>query len=303
MDLLLSGRTRKRGQVTKAVDDLSEATRELPDINEKIRSFEKGDEGGGGEALRKEHERRSLRSRENQFVDGIRTMYSSGIEAIDAVVQDLKQRFEDILDVDLAATPNREIIEKLRDAAQTAIETSERHLDGVKDVLTAAQTDLKTPEAQLSERQALQEKQYRELVDAYELERAKGEERTRFEQRHAELKSKEKKLNEKTALLDILTEERDALRTGLSDLRDERYRHRLAVAERLNEHLSPMIRVRVEQFGNMDEYRTLLTQSMKGSGLRYAAIVDRAVERIPPAELAALAWIPIGPVALTAFDQ
>jgi hypothetical protein len=49
-----------------------------------------------------------------------------------------------------------------------------------------------------------------------------------------------------------------------------------------------MIRVRVEQFGNMDEYRNLLTQSMKGSGLRYAAIVDRAVERIPPAELASL---------------
>jgi len=44
----------------------------------------------------------------------------------------------------------------------------------------------------------------------------------------------------------------------------------------------------VEQFGNMDEYRSLLTQSMKGSGLRYATIVDRAVERLPPAELAAL---------------
>jgi hypothetical protein len=60
------------------------------------------------------------------------------------------------------------------------------------------------------------------------------------------------------------------------------------VAERLNQQLQPMIRVRVEPFGNRDEYRHLLNQAMKGSGLRYATIVDRAVERVPPAELAAM---------------
>jgi hypothetical protein len=60
------------------------------------------------------------------------------------------------------------------------------------------------------------------------------------------------------------------------------------VAERLNRDLAPMIRVRIEQFGNMDEYRDLLNQSMKGSGMRYASLVDRAVDRIPPAELAAM---------------
>jgi hypothetical protein len=49
-----------------------------------------------------------------------------------------------------------------------------------------------------------------------------------------------------------------------------------------------MIHIGVEQFGNVEEYRALLVQSMKGSGLRYATIVDRAVERIPPAELASL---------------
>ena len=275
-------------EARRAVDDLTEATRELPDINEKIRGFEKADEGSGGEPLRKEHERKSMRAREMQIVEGVRALYAGGAEGIDALVQDLKQRFEDVFDIDLAATPNREIVEKVRDSAQTAVETVEQHLEKAKDALTAAETDLKALQAQLGDRQGLQEKQYRELVDKYEQERAKGVERTRLEQRQADLKGKEKKLNEKKTALDKLKQEREQLRTRLSDQRDQRYKLRLGVAERLNKHLSPMIRVRVEQFGNMEEYRTLLTQSMKGSGLRYAAIVDRAVERIPPAELASI---------------
>jgi len=43
-----------------------------------------------------------------------------------------------------------------------------------------------------------------------------------------------------------------------------------------------MIRIQVNQFGNRDEYKNVLNQAMKGSGLRYASIVDRAAERLPP---------------------
>jgi ABC-type lipoprotein export system ATPase subunit len=275
-------------EARRSIDDLTEATRELPDISEKIRGFEKADDGGAGEALRKEHELKSLRAREMQVVEAIRSLYSGGIDGLGGVVQDLKQRFEDAFDADFAAAQNREVVERIRDGAQTAIETVEKHVEAARTVLKTAQVDLKGLQAQLVERQALQEKQYRELVDKHEQERVKGVERTRLEQRHADLKTKEKKLLEKKGALTTLNQERERLRTRLSDLRDQRYQLRLGVAERLNKHLAPMIRVRVEQFGNMDEYRNLLTQSMKGSGLRYAAIVDRAVERIPPAELASL---------------
>ena len=46
-----------------------------------------------------------------------------------------------------------------------------------------------------------------------------------------------------------------------------------------------MIRVSIEQFGSTDEYHAMLTQAMKGSGLRYASLVDKIVGRIPPAAL------------------
>ncbi len=74
----------------------------------------------------------------------------------------------------------------------------------------------------------------------------------------------------------------------LSDLKDERYRHRAEVAERLSSQLAPTIRVRIEQYGNTDTYRNLLMDIMKGSGFRYAQVIDRLVQRIPPQEFAAI---------------
>lgn len=274
-------------ETRRMVDDLAEATRELPDVAEKIRGFEKAD-GGGGDLLRTEHEQKSLRARELRLVEGVRSLYGDGIDGIKAVAESLRRRFDDVFDLQLDGTPNRALVEKIRDSVLTAVETAERQLESAKDALGAAQGDLKPLEAGLAERQAVQEKQYRELIDKHEQERAKGVERTRLEQRHTDLKAKEKKLNEKKVALRNLNDQRAQLRARLSDLRDDRYHLRLDVAQRLNEHLSPMIRVRVEQFGNMEDYRDLLTQSMKGSGLRYASIVNRAVERLPPAELVAL---------------
>ena len=284
----LEGNAAKILDTRKAMDDLAEATRQLPDVAEKIRGLDQGDEGEGSDLLRREHELRSLRARELQVFGSVRTLYGNGIDDITALVRDLGQQFEDAFDLDIEAAPNREFVERVRDQAQTTVETVERTLEVAGEVLTAARKDLQELHAELAGRQALQEKQYRDLIDKHEQERAKGVERTRLEQRHAELKAKEKRLQEKTAALAGLNQVREVLRAQLSDLRDQRYRLRLGVAERLNSHLSPMIRVQVQQFGNMDEYRTLLNRSMKGSGLRYAAIVDRAVERIPPAELASL---------------
>ena len=86
--------------------------------------------------------------------------------------------------------------------------------------------------------------------------------------------------------LEALYKDRDSFRAQLSDLRDQRYRLRVGVADRLNERLKPMIRIQVNQFGNRDDYRNVLNQAMKGSGLRYASIVERAAERIPPVEFA-----------------
>ncbi|HEX3478689.1 MAG TPA: hypothetical protein VHT91_26890 [Kofleriaceae bacterium] len=238
--------------------------------------------------MRKAHEQRSLRARELQLVSHVDALHATATEALALVERELRQKYEDAFDVDLSASPNRELIGRMRDSTQSAIEAVERSLAAATKGLRTAHAEFTALKAQLAERHGGQDKDYRELVDRHEQERVKGVERTRLEQRFADLRAQEKKLVEKKSMLATLDRDRERLRTRLSELRDRRFQLRLAVAERLNRDLGPMIRVRIEQFGNMDEYRGLLNQSMKGSGLRYALIVDRAVDRIPPAELAAM---------------
>jgi DNA repair exonuclease SbcCD ATPase subunit len=284
----LEGNGTKILDARRAIDDLAEATRALADVSERIRGFELADPASGGETVRQEHERKALRAREAQLVELLRAFYEDGTRQLAALVHQLEQRHKEASEVDVSTSLNRDLIARVRKDAELAVESVARAAGGAKEALQAAGRQLVGHKTQLLEQHALQEKQYRDLVEKHEQERAKGVERTRLEQRHAELKAKGKQLLDKKAALASLAQERDALRTRLSELRDQRFALRHDVVEKLNKQLAPMIRIRIEQFGNMTEYRQLLNQSMKGSGLRYAAIVDRAVERLPPAELAAL---------------
>ncbi len=275
-------------EARRDIADLTDATRELPDVAEKIAAFEKAEGGGEDEVLRKERESRTKRIQEAHVVDAVAAVFPAAHDVVGRVTLDLRRQFEGAIDVDLAGSPNLALVEQARDSVRSTLAEIERHFDAVRERLRAAEASLRPLREKLQEQHALQDKSYRELAEKHERERVKGVERTRLEQRHLDLKSKEKRLAERRDGLVELERARDAHRARISELRDRRFQLRLQVAERLNNQLAPMVRVRIEQFGNTDEYRNLLNQSMKGSGMRYASIVDRAVERIPPAELAAM---------------
>ena len=56
----------------------------------------------------------------------------------------------------------------------------------------------------------------------------------------------------------------------------------------LSAALKPSIRVSVAQAGNRDSYKELLTEILRGSGIRYNAVVDRLVQTTGPEEFASL---------------
>jgi chromosome segregation ATPase len=271
----------------KIIGDQAEATRELPDITEKIRGFEIADGGAQSEEMRKGHEGKSLRERESKLVESLRTSYQHSSGALTAAAFDVKRQFADAIGRDFSASSNRDVIAAVKENAQRALEKMQSHIDAAVGVLRGAEAALTPSQSELGELHASQEQAYRaHLLDKDDKERAKGLERTRLEQRYSDLKAKEKILADAKANLETLYKERDSFRAQLSDLRDQRYRLRVGVADRLNERLKPMIRIQVNQFGNRDEYRNVLNQAMKGSGLRYASIVERAAERLPPVEFA-----------------
>jgi len=270
----------------KVIGDQTEATRELPDITEKIRNFERAEGGAQSEEMRKGHEGKSLRDRESKLVASLRTSYQESSRALTAAALDVKRRFADAIGQDFSASSNKDVIAEVKQDAQLALEKMQSHIDAAIGVLRDAEAGLNPSQSALAELHALQEQGYRALLEKDEKERAKGLERTRLEQRYSDLKAKEKILTDAKADLEALYKDRNSCRGQLSDLRDQRYRLRVEVANRLNERLKPMIRIQVNQFGNRDEYKNVLNQAMKGSGLRYASIVDRAAERLPPVEFA-----------------
>jgi DNA repair ATPase RecN len=271
----------------RVIGDQTDATRELPDVAERIRGFETAEGAAQNEEMRKGHEGKSLRERELKFFDTLRIAYQQSSVALSSSAHDVKRRFTTTVEQDFSASANLQVIDKVRNDAQLAIEKMQSLVDAAVQVLREADAATDQSRPVLQELHGVQEQVYRALLEKDESERAKGVERARLEQRYADLKAKESALLEAKATLEALYKERDSLHTQLSDLRDKRYRLRLSVAERLNAQLMPMIRIQVQQFGNREEYKTCLNQAMKGSGLRYASIVDRAAERLPPAEFAA----------------
>lgn len=275
-------------EARREIADLTDATRELPDVAEKIAAFEKAEGGGEDDVLRNARESRTRRIQEAHVVATVAGVFPGALDAVGRVAHDLRRQFESAIDIDLAGSPNSALVEQARESVRRTVAEIDRHFEAVRAQLRSADASLKPIQEKLLEQHTLQDKAYRELAEKHERERVKGVERTRLEERHLDLKSKEKRLVERRDALKELERARDAHRARISELRDRRFQLRLGVAGRLNQQLAPMIRVRMEQFGNTDEYRNLLNQSMKGSGMRYASIVERAVERIPPSELAAM---------------
>jgi ABC-type lipoprotein export system ATPase subunit len=275
-------------EARREIADLTDATRELPDVAEKIAAFERAEGGGEDEVLRNARESRTKRIQEAHVFDAAAAAFPGVLDAVGRLAHDVRRQFEGVFDVDVTGSPNFALVEQARESVRRTVAEIERHFDGIRAQLRATGASFSPIREKLQEQHSLQDKAYRELTEKHERERVRGVERTRLEQRHLDLKSKEKRLAERREDLVELERSRDTHRARISELRDRRFQLRLDVTERLNRQLAPMIRVRLEQFGNMDEYRNLLNQSMKGSGMRYASIVERAVERIPPPELAAM---------------
>ncbi len=75
----------------------------------------------------------------------------------------------------------------------------------------------------------------------------------------------------------------------LSELRDERFAIREDVVRRINEALSPAIRVRIVQHGNAERYLRLLENGLRGARIKHGIVAQKLAGALWPAELAEIA--------------
>lgn len=104
-------------------------------------------------------------------------------------------------------------------------------------------------------------------------------------ERKAHLESLMAVRQSKIANLQSVISRRNQALDALEEIRSTRYEARKEAAARLNDVLGPRIRIVVMSGGQADTFASVLTEALRGSGLRYNDLVSVLAPRISPREL------------------
>ncbi len=180
-----------------------------------------------------------------------------------AIVGRLHARYEDF-------------IRGIREAVTAAVEAGE-----------AIKAEFDADRAELDIAQQAQEQEYLALIEKADADRSLVAERMAAERRLNRVLEKARELDELSAQEAALQGRREELLALLTRLRNERFALRDAVVRRINDALNPLIRVRVEQYGDTEDYQRELAGWLKRTpyALQHRQVAQRLAERYSPREL------------------
>jgi ABC-type lipoprotein export system ATPase subunit len=267
--------------------DLEENVAELPAIEEKLKGFQSA---GGGEAksTNAAHAQSALREKERRTLEALHADLQKVSVDLPSVMTGLVRRLESRLDADMTDGPNKDLFAAISTHVQGLSQLLARTATEISKHAVQADEAIATEERRLAERHVMRDAEYRDLLAKLQEETGSAKERAQLQTRHAEVLTAGKELELRKRERRDSHLQRQELTARLSTLRDERYALRKKVTEQLNQQLQPMIRVSISQAGNRDGYRALLTESLKGQNLKYAAVVDKVVQNAAPEELSLL---------------
>jgi ATPase subunit of ABC transporter with duplicated ATPase domains len=150
-----------------------------------------------------------------------------------------------------------------------------------------AETRISAHATVLGERHAVQEADYRTIVAASEEQGGRAAERMALQTSLANAQAAANEQQAKEKQRQGLTTIRNDLLKRASELRDRRFALRKQVGERLSSQF-PTIRVTVAQAAELQQYRDLVTEALKGAGVKQAVVADRLSQVFLPGELARL---------------
>jgi energy-coupling factor transporter ATP-binding protein EcfA2 len=90
---------------------------------------------------------------------------------------------------------------------------------------------------------------------------------------------------DKQVQVESIQAQRVALLDQLDAVREERFREREGIVNRLREELGPRIDIRVMQDASTAEYASAIASTLRGSGLHYSNLAPMLAEKLAPREL------------------
>ena len=271
--------------------NLDHRIREIQDVVLEIEVVEKRlqemqvVEGADAQLINDAHAHKALRTRETEAISDLRNAVGAASSGFKRFVDSVGENCANAIGEGFHDGPNEALFVELETAVKEFVDAFRDAVPEIQGRCTGLVSHLDDMARRLAADHARQEQQYREIIARSAQEKQRAAERTKLQKRHLALTKARHEL-------DGLLQKRKTLEGGhrqmnakLSELRDQRFRLRKEVAERLSAALEPTIRVSITQAGDRSGYEALLKDLLKGCGLQYNRIVLRIVESLSPEEL------------------
>ena len=272
--------------IDQEVDALRGRASEVPVLQERLKGFAEV-EGPDAARINAAHAAKNGRVKEGKLPDFLVTGLQKVARDIRSSQVDFQSNVEVQLDNDVRQGPNREVFEALASDLQTFTQHLGSSVESIVVAARTAEAQTRAHAAALAERHAVQEADYRKIVAASEEQGGRAAERLALQTSLANAQAAANDQLAKEKQRQGLTTIRNDLLKRVSELRDRRFALRKQVGERLSSQF-PSIRVTVAQSAELQQYRDLVTEALKGAGVKQAVVADRLSQVFLPGELARL---------------
>ena len=256
----------------------------LPHIEKRLEAYstESGDDANEINAA---HALKSLRDREQRALADAQGILEDIARDVGGLVGRVGREGATLIDPEVAQGPNAAMLSQITAELGRVGKDIDQLLTQAKQRIVEAQQTVAVETGRLLAAHKEQELAFRALIEKHRQSQGQAEERTQLEKHRNDLLAKRRMRDEVRQKLAALQQERVDLLAELSELRDKRFAIRQAVADRINESLSPAIRVTLTQFGNPECYRQLLENSLRGTRMKFGIVAQKLANAFWPAEL------------------
>ncbi len=271
-------------RMDQEIDDRRSKASELVAIEEKLKGLA---EVGGPDAdkINAAHAAKALRAREEKIPATVVAAMQKVTRELGASAAALQATVDSQLDDALAGSVNRETLGAVVAEARTFEQLVLTAAGAVAQGALEAEHKMNEHASALAEHHAAQELAYRTTISESEQLGGAAAERAALQAAQATALAAQQEQQTKEKQRETHRVDRSALLNRLSELRDRRFDLRKKVAQRLTQQF-PTIRVTVTQAAELDQYRNLITETIKGIGIKQTATAERLAQVFLPAELA-----------------
>ncbi len=274
-------------RIDQEIDDSRVRASELPVLQEKLKGLAEV-AGPDANRINAAHAAKSQRTREEKVPELIVATLQKLIRDIGSSQSAFQSSVEAQLDDQIRQGVNRELFQ----AVQADLEAFSRHLAGtvqsIEKEARPTEEHIRAHAAVLAERHAIQEAEYRTIIAASEEQGERATERLGLQTALANAQSAANEQLAKEQQRQGMIRARAELLKRASELRDQRFALRKQIAEHLSNQF-PSIRVTVTQAADLREYQELVTEALKGSGVKQGAAAERLCQVFLPSELTEVA--------------